>query len=313
MARESKRRQGDPSAADEQARPGPLEPGLYLVATPIGNAADITLRALDILARADILLAEDTRSLRKLLELHAISPGGRPVVSYHDMNGAARRPQVAAWLAEGRSVAYCAEAGTPLIADPGYRLAELAIEAGHPLTAAPGPSAALTALVLSGLPSDRFLFAGFLPAKQAARRRALTELAGVPATLVLYESPRRLSALLADMAETLGPRHAAVARELTKRFEEVRRATLAELAEATAHALPPKGEVVVMAGPPDPHADAEARAETLDAALETALAEMSTRDAVDHVARRLGLARKRVYTRALELGPGGSDPALGED
>jgi 16S rRNA (cytidine1402-2'-O)-methyltransferase len=292
MAQESKRKA-------ERAAAGPLAPGLYLVATPIGNAADITLRALDVLARADALAAEDTRTTRRLMDLHGIALGDRPLVSYHDRNGAQRRPQIAAWLAEGRSVAYCSDAGTPLVADPGYRLAQLAIEEGHPLTAVPGASAALTALTLSGLPSDRFLFAGFLPPKSAARRKALAALAGVPATLILYESPRRAAATLADMAAVLGPRPAALARELTKRFEEVRRGDLATLAEALAGAPEPKGELVLLAGPPQDAADG--RAEGLDAALIEALAGRSLRDAVQEVSERLGLPRKRVYARALEL------------
>jgi 16S rRNA (cytidine1402-2'-O)-methyltransferase len=298
MARESKRKA-------EDAGTGPLAPGLYLVATPIGNAADITLRALDVLARADALAAEDTRTTRRLMDLHGIALGDRPLVSYHDRNGAQRRPQIAAWLAEGRSVAYCSDAGTPLVADPGYRLAQLAIEQGHPLTAVPGPSAALTALTLSGLPSDRFLFAGFLPPKSAARRKALAELADVPATLILYESPRRAAATLADMATVLGPRPAALARELTKRFEEIRRGDLATLAATLSTEPEPKGELVLLAGPPENAA--ESRAEGLDAALAAALQGMSLRDAVQDVSARLGLPRKRVYARALELSDAAED------
>jgi len=294
MGRESKRT-GTPETED----PEPLAPGLHLVATPIGNARDITLRALDVLARAEILLAEDTRSLRRLMEMHGIAPGDRPLVSYHDRNAPARRPRIAAWLDEGRSLAYCSDAGTPLVSDPGYRLAALAIEGGHPLTAVPGPCAALAALAVSGLPSDRFLFAGFPPPRASARRRALVELAAVPATLILYESPRRLAELLADMAEALGPRPAAIARELTKRFEEVRRGDLATLAAEQAEAGPPRGEVVVICGPPGPGAGA-AEAD-IDAALETALARMSTRDAAQTVAEQLSLPRRQVYARALAL------------
>ena len=300
MTRESKRGATAGHAATPGAPPG-IAPGLHLVATPIGNARDITLRALDVLAGADVLLAEDTRRLRQLLEIHGVALAGRPLASYHDRNGAERRPQVAAWLGEGRSVAVCSDAGTPLLADPGYRLARLAIEQGHALTAVPGPSAALAGLVLSGLPTDRFLFAGFLPPRQAARRRALAGLAPVPASLVLYESPRRVAGLLADMAGTLGPRPAAVARELTKRFEEVRRGDLATLAAAFGEEAAPKGEIVVVAGPPDPAAAAEARAGTLDEALATALESESLKDAVRSVCERLKLPRKRVYARALEL------------
>lgn len=280
--------------------PPPLAPGLYLVATPIGHAADITLRALDLLARADAIAAEDTRRTRKLMAIHGIDLGERPIVSYHDQNGPARRPLILRWLAEGRAVVYCSDAGTPLVADPGYRLAEAAIAGGHALTAAPGASAVLAGLSLSGLPTDRFLFAGFLPPKAGARRSALAELAKVPATLVFYESPRRLGAALADMAEILGPRPAAVARELTKAHEEVRRGPLPDLAEAYAGA-PPKGEIVVLIGPPDPAAERAEAAGGLDAALSEAMARMSLKDAAAEVAARLGLPRREVYARALAL------------
>lgn len=279
---------------------GALAPGLYLVATPIGNAADITLRALDILTRADAIAAEDTRETRKLMEIHGISLGRRPMVSYHDRNGRARRPQILAWLAEGRSVAYCSDAGTPLIADPGYRLAAEAAAGGFGLTAAPGASALLAALSLAGLPTDRFLFAGFLPPKSTARRRVLDEIAHVPATLVFYESPRRLAASLADMAAVLGgQRQAAVARELTKRFEEVRRGTLDDLAQVYADEGAPKGEVVAVIGPPDPVPAPDAA--SLDTALGEALARASVKDAAREVAERLNLPRRQVYARALEL------------
>lgn len=279
---------------------GALAPGLYLVATPIGNARDITLRALDVLAAADAIAAEDTRETLKLMRMHGLAAAGRPVVSYNDRNGPERRPQILEWLRQGMSVALCSDAGTPLIADPGYRLAEAARAEGVAVTALPGASAAVTALTLSGLPSDRFLYAGFLPARQAARRKALAELAGVPATLVLYESPRRLAAALADMADVLGAaRPGAVTRELTKRFEEVRRGTLAELAAHYAGAAAPKGEVALVVGPPGPAP--AATPETLDAALRRALAEQSVRDAAREVAERLGLPRREVYARALEL------------
>lgn len=301
---ESKRNAADsPRIAGAAVAPAPLAPGLYLVATPIGNAADITLRALDVLARADALAAEDTRQTRKLMALHGIALGGRPLISYNDRNGAERRPTILGWLREGRSVACCSDAGTPMIADPGYRLAEAAIAGGLGLTAVPGASALLTALSLAGLPTDRFMFAGFLPPKRGARRTALAELAAVPATLVFYESPRRLAPALADMAETLGgARRAAVARELTKRFEEVRRGTLAELAAAYAEGDPPKGEVVVLVGPPMAAAAREAGTAALDAALTDALATLSVKDAAREVAHRLGLPRREVYARALELG-----------
>jgi len=279
-----------------------LAPGLYLVSTPIGNAADITLRALDVLTRADAIAAEDTRQTRKLMEIHGIALAGRPMVSYNDRNGAERRPRILGWLREGLSVAYCSDAGTPLVADPGYRLAEAAIAEGLPLTAVPGASAVLSALSLAGLPTDRFLFAGFLAPKSGARRAALSGLAAVPATLVFYESPRRLAAALADMAAMLGAdRPAAVARELTKKFEEIRRGTLADLAAQYAAEPAPKGEAVVLVGPPDAAAAHANSAAGLDAALTRALATMSVKDAAREVAAMLDLPRREVYARALEL------------
>jgi 16S rRNA (cytidine1402-2'-O)-methyltransferase len=286
--------------------PGPLAPGLYIVATPIGNARDITLRALDVLATADLLAAEDTRTARRLLAIHGVRrpPGGR-IVAYHDHNGAAQRPRLLAALAGGRSVALVSDAGTPLVADPGYRLAAEAIAAGHPVTAVPGASAALAALAVAGLPSDRFLFAGFLPPRAAARRRALAELAAVPATLVLYESPRRLAGSLADMAAVLGAeRPAAVCRELTKRFEETRRGPLASLAEAAALGPEPRGEIVVLVAPPPAK---PASGDALDTALRVALDGQSVRDATAAVAASLGLPRRQVYARALALGRGDGD------
>lgn len=296
MVEESKRGEaaGDPS----RRRVTPIPPGLHLVATPIGNSRDITLRALDVLAGADAIAAEDTRETRKLMDLHGIVLGDRPMVSYHDRNGAARRPVIERWLAEGRSVAYCSDAGTPLVADPGYRLAQAAIDQGHGLTAVPGPSAALAALSLSGLPSDRFLFAGFLPPRSAARRSALGALAAVPATLIFFESPRRTAETLADMALVLGDRPGAMARELTKRYEEVRRGALSVLAEGCRSGDAPRGEVVLLAGPPLPAEPEEADVET---ALAEALARLSVRDAAREVSDRLGLPRKAVYAKALGM------------
>lgn len=278
--------------------PAALAPGLYLVATPIGSARDVTLRALDILGSADLLAAEDTRQARKLLDIHGVRRESRTILPYHDHNGAQMRPRLLAAIAEGRSVALVSDAGTPLVADPGWRLAAEAIAAGLPVTAAPGASALLAALSVAGLPTDRFLFAGFLPPKQAARRRALGELAAVPATLVFYESPRRLAEALADMAAALGDRPAAVCRELTKRFEEVRRDGLAALAAAYEAGPEPRGEIVVVVGPP---LAAELDPEALDAALAAALEGGSVRDAAAEVADRLGLPRRQVYARALEL------------
>ncbi|MCB2127452.1 MAG: 16S rRNA (cytidine(1402)-2'-O)-methyltransferase [Rhodobacteraceae bacterium] len=279
-----------------------LAPGLYFVATPIGAARDITLRALDILATAEVLAAEDTRTLRHLMDIHGVQPGDRPIVAYHDHNGEKMRPRLLAALAAGKSVAYASEAGTPLVADPGYQLARAAIAAGHPVISAPGPSAVLAALTVSGLPSDRFLFAGFPPSAASARRRWLEELAGIPATLILYESPKRVQGLLTELRDSLGnDRQAAVCRELTKRFEEVSRGTLEELARDFAERSV-KGEIVIVidragAAAPDP-AEVEAR-------LREALKCHSIRDAAAEVSAALGLPRRQVYQTALRLANGG--------
>ncbi len=277
--------------------PVPLPGGLYLVATPIGNAADVTLRALDVLRRAEAIACEDSRVTAKLLRLHGIDRHG-PLIPYHEHNAARVRPALIARLGRGQSVALVADAGTPVLSDPGFRLVRAAIDAGLPMTAVPGPAAPVAALILSGLPVDRVLFAGFLPSRRAARRKTLAELAAVPASLVFLESPRRLAAALADMAECLGLRPAAVARELTKLFEEVRRERLDRLAAAYAEAGPPKGEVVVVVGPPIAAAPDQA---ALDRLLAAALDRMSLRDAAAEVAATTGLARRRVYARALEL------------
>ena len=275
---------------------GALAPGLYLVATPIGSARDITLRALDILRDADVLAAEDTRTLRKLMEIHAIPLAGRPLVPYHDHNGAAQRPKLAAHLTGGRSVAFASDAGTPLIADPGYALAREMAAAGHLVTTAPGPSAALAALSLSGLPTDRFLFAGFLPPTEAARATALSELAGVPATLVVFEAPSRVLRTLRGLLDALGNREAALCRELTKRFEEVRRGPLSQLV-AGCEADPPRGEIVLVIDRDRASADEGA----VEAALVRALSEMSVKDAAQMVAEAYGLKRRDVYQMALEM------------
>lgn len=272
--------------------------GLYLIATPIGAARDITLRALDLLAAADVLVAEDTRSLRRLMEIHGIALGERPLWAYHDHNGAQMRPRILAALAEGRAVVYASEAGTPMVADPGFDLGRAVVAAGHRLVSAPGPSAAIAALTLSGLPTDRFLFAGFLPTTRARRKAALAELGAVPATLVLYESPRRVAALLADAARMLGgDRAAALCRELTKKFEETRRGTLASLA-AGCEGETLKGEIVIVIGRGD---SPDVREIDIDRALEEALMAESVRDAADRVAAALGLPRRKVYQRALQL------------
>ena len=272
--------------------------GLHFVATPIGAARDITLRALDILAGADVLAAEDTRTLRHLMEIHGVLLGDRPLVAYHDHNGEAVRPRLLRALEEGRSVAYASEAGTPLVADPGYQLARAAIAAGHPVLAAPGPSAVLAALTVSGLPTDRFLFAGFPPAGAGDRARFLAEIAPVPATLVLYESPKRISRLLGELAQALGgERQAAVCRELTKRFEEVSRGSLADLA-AQFEDRDVKGEIVVVI---DRGTAAIATKSDIEAALRQALRGASVRDAAAEVAEAFGLPRKEVYRMALGL------------
>lgn len=276
---------------------GGLTPGLYLIATPIGNARDITLRALDLLAAADVLVAEDTRSLRRLMEMHGIAPGERPLLAYHDHNGARMRPRLMAELEAGRSVLYASEAGTPMISDPGFDLARAATEAGHMVTSAPGPSAVVTALTLAGLPTDRFLFAGFLPNAGGPRKTALRDLSGVPATLVFYESPKRLPDMLAAAEEVLGDREAAVCRELTKKFEETRRGRLSELA-AHYRETPARGEVVVLIGKGD---SGNVREIDLEQEVNKALETMSVRDAADFVSARFGVKRRPVYQLAMRL------------
>ncbi|KGB81067.1 16S rRNA methyltransferase [Rhodovulum sp. NI22] len=276
----------------------PLQPGLYFVATPIGAARDITLRALDILASADVIAAEDTRTARHLMRIHGISAGDRPVIPYHDHNGAEMRPRLIRMIAEGKSVAYASEAGTPLVADPGYQLARDVIGAGLPVISAPGPSAVLAALTVSGLPTDRFLFAGFPPTAKGARKKWLAELAEIPATLVLYESPKRVQGLLGDLVQCFGAeRQAAVCRELTKRFEEVSRGSLAELVEAY-EGRSVKGEIVVLV---DRAPVRTADAASMTAALRAALREKSVKDAAADVAEALGLPKRQVYQAALEL------------
>jgi len=275
------------------------EPGLHLVATPIGRARDITLHALDVLGTADVLAAEDTRTLRKLLEIHGIPLRGRPLLSYHDHNGAAQRPRLLAMLGEGRTVAYCSDAGTPLVADPGYRLAREAAAAGIPVHAAPGPSAALAALSVAGLPSDRFMFAGFPPAQAGTRARWLAEVTAVPATLVVFESARRVGGLLTELAEAgHGIREAALCRELTKRHEEVRRGSVAELAGALAGAESPKGEIVLVVGPPVPAVPSESE---IVAALRRELEDKPLKQAATEIAARLGARKRDVYQLGLRL------------
>lgn len=282
---------------------GKLSAGLHIVATPIGNAGDITLRALATLTRADVIACEDTRVTQKLLAIHGVRT---PLVAYHEHNAERMRPQLLARMAAGDAVALVSDAGTPLISDPGYKLVREAAAAGVALAALPGPCAAVTALVLSGLPSDRFLFAGFPAAKSAARRRDFAELAHLRATLIFYESARRLPETLADMAFVLGDREIAVARELTKLYEEVRRGRLPALAAAYAADGPPRGEVVVVVGPPDADA-AEMTEADIDRHLADALTRLSLRDAAAEVAMLANRPKKQVYARALALaGDGGN-------
>lgn len=273
-----------------------IAPGLYLIATPIGAARDITLRALDLLAGADLLVAEDTRSLRHLMEIHGVSLNGRRVLAYHDHNGARMRPVILDALREGKSVVYASEAGTPLVADPGFQLARAVIGEGLDVHAAPGPSAMLAALTVAGLPSDRFCFLGFAPAQAGARAKFLTEAAAIPATLIFYESPKRIHRFLMELRDTLGAdRDAALCRELTKKHEEVLRMPLDALADAVADRTL-KGEIVVLVGRGEaPAADEQ----TLDQALDAALAEMRLKDAVAHVSAALNLPRRQVYQAAL--------------
>ncbi|MFN6976700.1 MAG: 16S rRNA (cytidine(1402)-2'-O)-methyltransferase [Gemmobacter sp.] len=302
------RAQGAPLADAGAAAGRAIEPALHFIATPIGAARDITLRALDLLAGADVLAAEDTRSLRHLMDIHGVALAGRPLVAYHDHNGAAVRPRLLAALAEGRSVVYASEAGTPLVADPGYQLARAAIDAGHPVRAAPGPSALLAALAVSGLPTDRFLFAGFLPPQAAARRRTLAELAAVAATVVIYESPKRVRRTLGELCETFGEqREAAVCRELTKRFEEVARGTLASLADRFS-AADPRGEVVLVIDRAGSGGDSVG---DLDAVLRSGLALMSVGNAASAAAQACGVPRRVAYARALALRAADEDGAGG--
>ncbi|HEY0300830.1 MAG TPA: 16S rRNA (cytidine(1402)-2'-O)-methyltransferase [Rhizomicrobium sp.] len=277
------------------------DPGLYLVATPIGNLGDISLRALETLAVVDCIACEDTRVTRKLTERYGI---GTPLMAYHEHNAAEALPKIIARLGEGQSVALVSDAGTPLISDPGYRLVRAAVEAGHAVTALPGASAVLTALSLAALPTDRFFFEGFLPPKQGARQKRIAELVSIPATLVLFESGPRLGASLADLAAGLGPRAASVCRELTKLHEEIRRGDLASLANDYADGGETRGEIVIVIAPP---ADVETADTDVDELLRNALARVSVKDAVGEVALATGRARRDVYQRALDLAKDGGD------
>lgn len=270
-------------------------PGLYIVATPIGNLKDITLRALELLGMADLIVCEDTRVTGKLLSHYGIH---RPTLSYNDHNGAERRPKILAALQAGQRVALVSDAGTPLVSDPGYKLAREVAELGLHVTTLPGPSSTLAALCLSGLPTDRFFFAGFLPAKQEACRKELQALAAIPATLVFFESARRLSDTLALMRETLGDRQAAIVREITKLYEESRRDTLSGLLAHYVREGEPKGEVVIVTGPPG---QAATSADDTAAKLKLLLASHSVKEAASIVAEETGQPRKHIYSLALKL------------
>ena len=272
----------------------PLDPGLYIVATPIGNLGDLSPRAADVLARADVVAVEDSRVTAGLLRHIGVK---RPMIPYHDHNAEGVRPGLIARMA-GEAVALVSDAGTPLISDPGYKLVRDARAAGHAVVTIPGPCAAVAALTLAGLPTDRFLFLGFLPSKEAARATAIAEVAAIRATLVLYESGPRLAACLAALAAGLGDRDAAVTREITKRYEEAVTGSLSILAARYADA-PPRGEIVVVVAPPgDPEPATEADA---DAALADALTRLPAGRAASEVAKALGLDRRTLYARALEL------------
>ncbi len=274
-----------------------LPPGLYLIATPIGTARDITLRALDILASAEVLAAEDTRSLRKLMDIHGIALDDRPLIAYHDHNGDRVRPRVIAALEAGKSVVYASEAGTPMVADPGFDLGRAVVEAGLPVISAPGPSAVITALTLAGLPTDQFHFAGFLPNTKSRRKSALMALREVPGTLVFYESPKRVAAMLADAAQVLGAaRRAVVARELTKKFEEVIRGTLADVA-AQVGARKLKGEIALCIGAGDSTADPA----DIEKALRKAMETQKLKDAAKEVADQFGVSKRDLYQLGLSF------------
>ena len=271
-------------------------PGLHVVATPIGNLGDVTLRAIETLAAADVIACEDTRVTAKLLRAHGIST---PMTSYHEHNAARAGPGLLRRLADGQTIALVSDAGTPLISDPGFKLVREAAARGIHVSAVPGASAPLMALVLSGLPSDRFFYTGFLPPRQAARRAELARLAPIEATLVILESPRRLAASLEDMSVVLGRREVCVARELTKLYEELRRGALQDIAAHYRDAATPRGEVVVVVGPPEKNA--APTSDDVDARLEAAIRTMSVRDAAAMVAEACGVPRRTVYARALEL------------
>ena len=271
-------------------------PGLYLVATPIGNLRDITIRALETLAGADVIACEDTRVTRKLLDHYGIAT---PLTPYHDHNAASARPKLLARIASGQAVALVSDAGTPMISDPGFKLVRAARDAGHNVTSLPGPSASLAALTNAGLPTDRFFFEGFLPAKAGQRKERIGELARIPATLVLFESGPRLADTLSALASGFGERQAAICRELTKLHEEVRADTLAQLARDYAQGRETRGEIVIVIAPPPDEAPPDAN--ELDAIIRGSLKRLSLKDAVSEIAQSTGVPRREVYQRALIL------------
>ncbi|HAA93479.1 MAG: 16S rRNA (cytidine(1402)-2'-O)-methyltransferase [Rhodospirillaceae bacterium] len=270
--------------------------GLYVIPTPIGNLRDITLRALDILAEVDLIACEDTRITQRLLNAFELKT---PMVPYHDHNAAKQRPRLLKKLAAGETIALVSDAGTPLISDPGYKMVCETIEAGYSVTVLPGASAAITGLLAAGLPTDRFLFAGFPPSRSGGRRKFFAEFESCSASLIFFESPKRLGASLSDMAYAFGDRPASIARELTKKFEEVRRGSLLELAAASADSPAPKGEIVVIVGPPT-----EAETPTpdeIDKAILAMLDNASLKQTAEEVSAALNLPRRQIYQRALQL------------
>ncbi len=272
-----------------------FSPGLYIVATPIGNLRDVTLRALDVLRAADLILAEDTRQSRKLLDAYNINT---PLTAYHDHNVAKMLDGVMKKLDEGAVIAQISDAGTPLVSDPGFKLVREAVTRGHSVYPVPGASAPMAALVAAGLPSDRFLFEGFLPSKSSGRRKILTELSGLRSTLIFFESGNRLVDMLSDALDVLGERPAVIARELTKKYEEIRRGQLSELIES-ASATPAKGEIVVLIGAPAEAAKWDEAA--IDAALKERLSELGAKRASAEIAELANWAKRDVYQRALKL------------
>ena len=283
--------------AGQELKAPQQSPGLYLVSTPIGNLRDITIRALETLAGADVIACEDTRVTRKLLDHFGIAT---PLTPYHEHNAASARPKLLARIAGGESVALVSDAGTPMISDPGYKLVRAAHEAGHAVTSMPGPSALLAALTNAGLPTDRFFFEGFLPAKASQRNARIGELARIPATLVLFESGPRLADALSALASGFGEREAAVCRELTKLHEEVRRDTLSQLAHDYLKGRETRGEIVIVIAPPA-ESEAPPDAEALDEIIRNSLKRLSLKDAVSEIAESTGIPRREVYQRALAL------------